>query len=73
MRYKQRIYAFLAGVHSSIESAYDCCSKGRKFESQLSHITFVNIDHELLSTVRGFKEGSCQLLAKVYALSTCTA
>ena len=46
-------------------------SRDCKFESQLSHITFVEIGHEIFSTVIlpscWFKKGSCQLLAKVCA------
>ena len=29
----------------------DCRSRGRKFESQLGHITFVEIDHGIISMV----------------------
>ena len=34
-------------VFIDIES--DCRSRGRKFESQLGHITFVAIDHKMIS------------------------
>ena len=46
-------------------------TEGREFESQLGHVTSVEIDHEIISTVilplRWFKKGSYQLLAKVCA------
>ena len=37
------IYTFL--------SASDCRLKGQKFESQLGLITFMEIDHEIISTI----------------------
>ena len=52
----------------------DCRSRGREFDSARSH-TFVEIDHEIISTVillpsaESFKKG-CQLQAKVCARST---
>ena len=48
----------------------DCRSSGHEFH------TFVEIDHEIISTVillpsvESFKKGLCQLQAKVYAGST---
>ena len=50
----------------------DCRSRGRKFDPTQSH-TFVEIDHEIISTVilltsaESFKKGCCQLQAKVCA------
>ena len=43
----------LARLHIAISSASDsdCRSRVCQFESQLSHITFVKIDHEIISTV----------------------
>ena len=38
-----------AGLHSADSRASNCRSSGLKFESQLVHITFVEIDHELIS------------------------
>ena len=53
----------------------DCRSRGREFDPGRSH-TFVEIDHEIISTVillpsaESFKKGCCQLQAKVCARST---
>ena len=53
----------------------DCRSRGRKFDPCQSH-TFVEIDHEIISTVslipstESCKKGCCQLQAKVCARST---
>ena len=45
--------------------------RGRKFEPQSGHITFAEIDHEIIlrpfSRFRWFKKDSCQLLSKVTA------
>ena len=40
-----------------------------KFKSQVCHITFMDIDHEIISMAifRWFKKGSYQLLVKVCA------
>ena len=32
------------GLHSAVGSASDCGSRGRKFESQLDHVTFWEIE-----------------------------
>ena len=62
-----------AGLRSAVGSAYDCRSRGREFESQPVHTTFVKIDHEIISTgippFHLFKKGSCQWLAKVHVYS----
>ena len=53
----------------------DCRSRGREFDPAWSH-TFVELDHELISTVillpsaESLKKGCCQLQAKVCAHST---
>ena len=53
----------------------DCRFRGREFDPGWSH-TFVEIDHEIISTVillpsaESFKKGCCQLQAKVCARST---
>ena len=49
----------------------DCRSRGHKFETVHSN-TFVEIDHEIVSSVllrlaQSFKKGCCQLQVKVYA------
>ena len=50
----------------------DCRSRGREFDPGRSH-TFVEIDHEMISTVillpsaESFMKGCCQLQAKVCA------
>ena len=36
-------------LHSTVGSVSDRKSKPHKFESQLGHITFVDIDHEIIS------------------------
>ena len=33
-------------LHRAVGSASDCRSRGRKIDSQLGHVTFVEIDHE---------------------------
>ena len=37
--------------HSAIGSASGCRCKGRRFEIQLGHLTFVEIDNEIISSV----------------------
>ena len=39
-----------AGFHSAVGSASGCRSRGREVEPQLGHITFVDIDYEIIST-----------------------
>ena len=57
----------MAGHYDLVGSTSNCRSK---FESQLGHITFVEIDNEIISTVilpcPLIQEGSCQELVKVY-------
>ena len=36
------------GLCSSVDSVSDCRSRGRKFEPQLVHITFIATDHEIM-------------------------
>ena len=71
----------ITGPHSAVGnvSGYrcvsDCRSRGRKFDPGPVH-TFVEIDHEIISTVillpsaDLFKKGCCQLQAKVCAQIT---
>ena len=40
-----------AGPASAVGSESNCGSRDRKFEPQPSHITFMEIDHEIISTV----------------------
>ena len=54
-----------AGLHRAVGSASDCRSRGRKLVSQLSHIAFVEFNHEIISTLLTLtlpliQEGSCQ-------------
>ena len=75
------VYHILAGPRSAVGnvSGYrcvsDCRSRGREFKPVRSH-TFVEIDHEMISTVillpsaDLFKKGCCQLQAKVCARIT---
>ena len=78
-------YGILTSVDSGKRSAVgnvsgyrcvsDCNSRGREFDPAGSH-TFVEIDHEIISTVillpsaDSFKKGCCQLQAKVCAQIT---
>ena len=41
----------LAGLSSVIGSTSDLRSRGGQFESQLGHMTFMEIDHEIISAV----------------------
>ena len=38
---------YLVWLHSTVGSASDCRSRGPKFESQLGHIAFAEIDYEI--------------------------
>ena len=64
--YKITIARFL----NAVSSVFDFRSRGGKFESQLGLITFMEIDHEMISAVtphpnlHWFMKGSCQLLVK---------
>ena len=69
-------FAFTPYQPASIAQSLACLTadpRGLKFESQLDHITFVEIDHEIIATAilpfRWFKKGSYQLLARVHACS----
>ena len=63
------------GNVSGYRCVSDCRSRGREFDPVPSH-TFVEIDHEMISTVillpsaDSFKKGCCQLQAKVCARIT---
>ena len=54
----------------------DCRSRGRELDPGLVPITFVEIDHEIISMVillpsaESFKKGCCQLQVKVCARGT---
>ena len=60
------------GNVSGYRCGSDCRSRGHKFDT-VRFNTFVEIDHELVSSVlllrlaQSFKKGCCQLQAKVYA------
>ena len=43
--------SLFVGLHSTVSRASDYRSKARMFESQLSHITIIEIDREFISTV----------------------
>ena len=53
----------------AVDSKSECRSRGSQFKFQLSHITFVEIDHDIIFTVTlpitVIQEGQLQLLAKV--------
>ena len=38
-------------VCSAVDSTSDCRCRDREFEPKLSHITFVEVDHEIISVV----------------------
>ena len=63
------------GSLSGYRCVSDCRFRGRTFDLGLSH-TFVEIDHEIISTVillpsaDSFKKGCCQLQAKLCARIT---
>ena len=38
-------------LHSAIGSAFHCRPRDSKFESQLGHVAFIEINHEIISTV----------------------
>ena len=63
------------GNVSGYRCVSDCRSRGREFDPGPAH-TFVEIDHEMISTVillpsaDSFKKGCCQLQAKVCARIT---
>lgn len=55
--------------YSAVGSAFDCESRGREWDSQSCHITFVGIDYNNIFsgatfTFRWLKKDSCQSLAK---------
>ena len=39
------------GIYSTVDSTSDCRSRGCKFEPQLYHSTFVEIDCEIISVI----------------------
>ena len=41
----------LSGLHSTVSDASDCRSRGHNCESLLDHISFMEIDHEIISMV----------------------
>ena len=47
----ERVKKSFAGLHSTVGSATDCRSRGCKLESLLGHISYVEVDHEIVSTV----------------------
>ena len=63
------IIIFVEFINQLIDYLINCASLSCKFDFQLGHLTFVEIDHEVLSTVilplPGIQVGSCQLLGKV--------
>ena len=62
---------FFAKLQSAVGRVSDCRSRGRKFESQLSHIIFMEIPKITMISSQSplplIKKGSSQLLAKVCA------
>ena len=77
---KTNTHSFI-GPHSAVSKVSgnrcqsDCRSRGREFDRSGPVLTFVEIDHEIISTAilsfaESFKEGCCQLQVKVCARST---
>ena len=61
-----------ATLHSTVYiSACDCESSGRKFKSELSHVTFMQIDHEIISVVLGLLPFTVQVLVNCFEDKTC--
>ena len=64
------------GNVSGYRGVSECISRGREFDADPVPYTFVEIDHEIISTVillpsaESFKKSCCQLQAKVCARST---
>ena len=60
---------------SATEDQLDACQTGDQVPALVQHRSFVEIDHDSFLTsfspFHCFKKGSCQLLAKECALSTC--
>ena len=46
-----RLKGLICALHRAVSNASDCRSRGCKFDSQLSHIAFEEIDHEIISVV----------------------
>ena len=44
----------------------DCISRGRKCESQLGHIIFIEIDHEIIFRIILIQEGQLSVTDKKY-------
>ena len=51
VRLCQWLNKYGAGLHKAVGSASDCRSKGRKLKSYLSHVTFMDKHHEVISMV----------------------
>ena len=53
--YNEHVFATInlisTRLHSAVSNVSDCRTSGHKFESKLSHITFVKIDREMISVV----------------------
>ena len=64
----------LARLHSAVGATSDCRYRVHLFESQLSHITFMENDHEIISTVIPIllliQEEQLSATMKEYAKST---
>ena len=64
------------GPRSAVGNVSDCRSRGSEFDPAARSHTFVEIDHEIISTAiflssaETFKKGCCQLQAKVCTRST---
>ena len=44
-------FFFFARLHTRVSCTSDCQCRGHKFGSQLGHITFMAVSHEIISTV----------------------
>ena len=45
------LFIFNTRSHSAVHNAYDCRFRGCKFESQLSLITFMEFDRDIICTI----------------------
>ena len=71
---KYKLMFVYARLHSAGSSASDCRARGHKFESQLGHITFMETDHEIISTailsLSLIQEGQLSVTAENMGTST---
>ena len=60
------------GLACAVDSESDCRSTGRELERHPGHITFAEIDHEIISETSyssAISKQNCQLMVKEYAVN----